>query len=138
MAAFSGCRGTLYLDDGEVLGISRWSFSETIKTEEYSDNTTNCETADIEGPKTTTINFSVNLQDGAEKGKLPTRAGRRHAIELHIDDEDANFYSGNVLITELSDLEVNIDAGSKVTVSYTAKAQGGLVGNGTVDDSVSG
>lgn len=135
MAAFNGCKGTVKYGSSptELLGVSRWSMSETVKNNDYADNTTGCATKTNMGAKTTSITIDVNAQDGVDKGKPPLRAGDEVEIELHIDDTGANYFSGTAAVLGLNDYTVDIMNQELVTYSYDLKVQGLLVGNGTLE-----
>lgn len=134
MAAFNGCEGTIYDAAGptELLGISMWKFSESVKNEDYADNTTGCSTKTNIGPKTTTVDIDVNLQDGAGKGLPPLVTGNEYDLQLHIDATGNNYFEGSVVVLEMTDYEVNIAEGSLVSASYSCKVQGELTGQGTL------
>lgn len=138
MAAFNGCLGTIKKGaEGsaeEILGVSRWAWSEEAASQRYADNTTNCKTKTNAGPGTETVEFDVNLQDGVTKGKPPLRAGDVIRCEFHIDDTEENYWSGEIVVLQMTDYEVNTETGDLVSVSYTADVNGGLVGNGTLAD----
>lgn len=134
--AFTGCRGTLEIDDEEVMGITNWSWTEEVSPVEVNDNTTGCVPGVAEdSPLAINIEFGVNLQEGADKGKMPVRAGARVTLKMHIDDTDANYWEVEALIlTGGTTLTVSNEL---VTSPYTARGLERPVGHGTLEDGVS-
>lgn len=135
MAAFKGCLGTVYLNDTspeEVLGVSMWEMSQSVKNQDYSDNTTGCNISTIMGAKTTKVNLDVNMQDGVTKGLPPIMCGSEHVVQLHIDDTTENYFEMTLAFLTMDNYNVNMDTGDKVSCKYTAQAQGAVVGFGTL------
>lgn len=137
MAAFNGCLGTVYADSEEILGIKNWEFSEEAESEAYRDNTTGCNSHYNVSGVETTGSFSVNLQTGATKGKLPLRARDRVTLQLHIDDTGDNYFEQECIITSVGPYSVSPEDGSLVTCDFSFVVNGRMIGHGTLSDEIS-
>lgn len=134
MAAFGACGSTVFTGStpAELVGAKSWEFTESVKTSEYADNSTGCGTADTVGPVTQQGKIVYNLQSGSDKGKLPLRAGQYEDVQLHIDDTGSNYWEGSILITEVGGHVYDNESSDPVSVEFSFKVQGELVGVGTL------
>jgi hypothetical protein len=137
MPAYNACEATVFdVTDGdpgdEVLGLSSVEWGEEAEVSEYTDNTTGCTKAALAGPITRDGQLTVNLQDGAEKGKLPFRAGQTKTLQVHIDQTGNNYWELEVLITAVQDYNHDLNSADPVQATFPFRINTPPVGHGTL------
>lgn len=126
----SGKAGTIVISATDVPNIAKWSLTAKANINAHATNSTAGWKTRSAGTKDATGKIQVMQTDSA----TPTVfiPGTVHTVELHTDDSGTNYYSGDIMIGELSGVDVDINDGKEIGPEHSWGAVGALLANGNV------
>lgn len=124
----SGKNGTLKLGSGnnEVAHLTNWKAKATVKTDQFSTNSSGGYDYSIPGTGRWEGSFMLVLHDGEP---LPVREGDQVDAQFHLDSSDGEYLDGTITIVDI-ELDVDVKDGKAVQVPVTWQGHGDLTETG--------
>ena len=120
--AFSGKSGTVKHGSGtpaDLTEVTKWSLERSVAVPKYNSNTTGGHKRGVSAVADTKGTIEVKVGDTAGAELQP---GDVVELQLHVDDSDSNYYQIDEAIISESPIEVDIDGGEVVGMTYSFEA----------------
>jgi hypothetical protein len=123
---FSGKDGTVFIGAAgastqptKILEVTKWTLDPTVSVSKYNANTTFGHKKAVAGVRDTkgTIEVKIDADDGTQLGP-----GQEVSLLLQLDDTPANSFTIKRAVIAGGPLEVDIDNGEVVGVTYAFEA----------------
>lgn len=114
-----------------ALHVGKWSITKMVETGKYASNSTAGWRKAVAGVKDWSGSMTVYIHDGAVLEW--SVEGAEVEVQFHADGGAADYYEGNIRITEVSE-EFDADSGDPVAAEVTFEGSGALTANGTMLD----
>ena len=111
--------------------VGMWSITKTVESGQFASNSTSGWRKTVKGVKHWSGQMTVFLHDGAQLEW--SIEGAEVACQFHADGGDADYYSGTIQVTEVSE-EFDADSGDPVSSTITFLGSGALTSAGTLLD----
>lgn len=114
-----------------ALHVGKWSIAKKRETGKYASNSTAGWRKAVAGVKDWSGSMTVFIHDG--EALEWSVEGAEVACQFHAVSGDADYYSGNIRITEATE-EYDADSGDPVACEITFEGSGALTAAGTILD----
>ena len=128
MTAISGKNGTVKVGVSDVFEVTKWSFDPQCAVPKYNSNKTGGYKTGVPGVFDGKGTIEVRLDTA---NSLDFLVGNSVTLLLHVDETGSNYYSVPAIISG-APIEVDIDGGEVVGVTYAFEASGAWTANGAV------
>lgn len=135
MARKSGINGTIHsaATGGEVTEMTcevmGWTITQSATVHKEGSNATGAWKGATAGGQEWSCTMNVFLDDTTSR---EFAIGSKYDVELHVDGDDSNYFSGTIVIEEISGPEADMDDGATLKYEITGQGDGALTETGTL------